>query len=306
MTREEYLKELKGRLQSLTTDELAEALQYYSDYFEEAGDDEKVMSELGNPEELAKSIVEKCANAPAKKEEESKSEDNKSESEAENERTDALYHSFESSQVKNLSLEFGAADIVMISGNSFAVETRGMEETDLSCFLSSEGTLTIKNLKRINLNFFSHDRRKRAVPRILLTVPENADLYKFTLHLGAGNFRTRSVSLRCQNGNLEVGAGNLEMNELCGGKINLRCGMGNLQMSGTISGKSNIDCGMGSVKLNLRGSQDDYSYDAKVGLGDFRLNDIKKSGVCQELNNQKKPNHFSVNCGMGSVFINIK
>lgn len=63
MTREEYLNELKSSIMSLTSDEQAEAIQYYSDYFEEAGDDEKVMRELGSPEELSKTIIEKFANA---------------------------------------------------------------------------------------------------------------------------------------------------------------------------------------------------------------------------------------------------
>ena len=63
MTREEYMKALKSNIQSLTVDEQEEALQYYADYFDEAGDDEKVMKELGTPEEVASSIIEKFANA---------------------------------------------------------------------------------------------------------------------------------------------------------------------------------------------------------------------------------------------------
>ena len=63
MTREEYLNELKSSIMSLTSDEQAEAIQYYSDYFDEAADDEKVMRELGTPSELAKTIIEKFANA---------------------------------------------------------------------------------------------------------------------------------------------------------------------------------------------------------------------------------------------------
>ena len=63
MTREEYLNELKSSILSLSNDEQIEAIQYYSDYFEEADDDEKVMRELGSPEELAKTIIEKFANA---------------------------------------------------------------------------------------------------------------------------------------------------------------------------------------------------------------------------------------------------
>ena len=50
MTRKQYMTALKNNIQSLTLDEQKEALQYYEDYFEEAGDDKKVMEELGSPE----------------------------------------------------------------------------------------------------------------------------------------------------------------------------------------------------------------------------------------------------------------
>ncbi len=63
MTKEQYLKDLKNNIQSLSLDEQNEAIQYYSDYFEEAGDDEKVMAELGSPDDLAQTIIEKFANA---------------------------------------------------------------------------------------------------------------------------------------------------------------------------------------------------------------------------------------------------
>ena len=144
------------------------------------------------------------------------------------------------------------------------------------------------------------------VPRILLTVPENAFIEKLKISIGAGNFITKNVSLRYNVGSLDVGAGNLVLNELHGGKLNLRCGMGNLDYTGVLKGIVNIDCGMGSIKLRLKGNESDYSYDAKVGLGDFRFNNEKKSGVCKVLNNARKENHFSVNCGMGSVNIEVK
>ena len=59
MNRDEYIKQLESNLLSLTEDEKAEAVQYYSDYFDEANDDQKVIEELGSPEELAKTITEK-------------------------------------------------------------------------------------------------------------------------------------------------------------------------------------------------------------------------------------------------------
>lgn len=305
MTREEYLSRLKDLLFPLTSDEQANALQYYSDYFDEADDDEKVMAELGNPEDLARTIVEKFANAPAKKDDPDSADFDDGPGRV-NDVSDAVFRSFPASQVRSLSLDFGAAEVVMISGDCFAVETRGIAEDGLRCSLSSDGTLEISNLRRLNLNFLSHDRKKRAVPRILVSVPHSTDLYKFTLRVGAGDFRTKDVSVRCQEGSIEVGAGALMMSELIGGRVNVRCGMGSLRLFGSVTGLSNIDCGMGSVVMTLRGSKDSYSYDVKVGLGDFRFNDVKKSGLCQVLDNQKKENHFSVNCGMGSVSITVQ
>lgn len=302
MSKEEYLNQLKNNLLSLTTDEQNEALQYYSDYFDEANDDEKVIQELGTPEDLAKVIIEKFANAlvdTEKKNEKESKTDSKDFS-------DALYYEYNKSEVKSLVLNFGAADVVMISGSKFSVETRGVLEENFNSYLNPEGVLTINNTKRINLNFLSHDRKMHLVPRILITIPEAVELDRLKIVIGAGNFRTKNVLMNFKTGNLDVGAGNLVLNELSGEKMALRCGMGNLEYSGSLKGVVNIDCGMGSVKLKLHGNPSMCSYDAKIGLGDFKFNGEKKSGVCKVLETERKENHFSVNCGMGSVNIEVK
>ena len=308
MTREEYLNELKSSIMSLSSDEQAEAIQYYSDYFDEADDDEKVMRELGTPEELAKTIIEKFANAlvDTKKAGEGDSEQEESTSSSEGYSIDALYFEFEKSQVKNLSLDFGAAEVAVIEGNKYCIETRGLPEEALNCYLNKEGTLVVSNAHRFNLNFWSHNRRSRIVPRVLVTVPADASLGKLRVAVGAGKLVSKKLSLSCNSGNINVDAGNLVLDGIFGGKLNMRCGMGNLEFKGSVTGNVNLDCGMGSVNIELKGDPKSYSYDAKVGLGDFRFNGEKKSGVCQIYNNQKLENHFSVNCGMGSVNIDIK
>lgn len=305
MTRDEYLNQLKNKLLSLTSDEQAEAMQYYSDYFDEAGDDEKVINELGTPDELAETIIEKFANAlvDTKKENDSESADTKSNS---SNSMDALYYEFEKNKVKSVKLGFGAADVVLIPGSKFIIETRGITADSMNCYLSDNGLLTVNNTKRINLNFWSHDRRTRVVPRILITIPENVSVENLKISIGAGNFRTKGISFNAENISLDVGVGNMQLDGVKGGRVNARCGMGNLELKGTVTGSSIIDCGMGNVKFTLKGNKDDYSYDVKVGLGDFRFNDEKKSGVCHVYNNQKKENHFSVNCGMGSVSVRIE
>lgn len=59
ISREEYLWQLSQQLYRIPAEEREAALEYYRNYFEEAGteNEEHVMAELGSPEELAKSII---------------------------------------------------------------------------------------------------------------------------------------------------------------------------------------------------------------------------------------------------------
>ena len=306
MTRDEYMTALKNNIQSLTLDEQNEALQYYSDYFDDANDDAKVMEELGSPEEVAALIREKCSNSLVKNEKAGESDsDTSSEDTGSAGRYEALYYEFKSSDVKGVEFSFGAAEVVLIQGKKFSVETRGISKQNLLCRIDGEKTLVVKNLNKLSgFNFFNHDRPSRIVPRILISIPEDAKLNTFKAAIGAGNFVTKDISVSFEKGKIDVGAGNFVLKKIDASNLDLRCGMGNLHIEGAIKGKSNIDCGMGAIKLELRGNENDYSYDAKVGLGDFKFNNEKRSGVCQVYANTRKENHFSVNCGMGSV--NIK
>jgi len=305
MTRDEYLTALKNNIQSLTIDEQNEALQYYSDYFDDANDDEKVMEELGTPEEVAALIREKCSNSLVKNEKAGEDDSDKNQG-GSNGRYEALYYEFKNTDVKNVEFSFGAAEVVLIPGKKFSVETRGIAKNNLLCRIDGEKTLVVKNLNKLSgFNFFNHsDRPGRMVPRILISIPEDAKLGRFKAAIGAGNFVAKDISLSFEKGHIDVGAGNFVLKRVEANNLNMRCGMGNLNMEGSIKGKSNIDCGMGAIKLDLKGNSADYSYDAKVGLGDFKFNDEKRSGVCQVYASTRKENHFSVNCGMGSV--NIK
>ena len=305
MTRDEYMTALKNNIQSLTIDEQNEALQYYSDYFDDAGDDEKAMKELGTPEEVAALIREKCSNTLVKNEKAGDKDDSARDDSSSGGRYEALYYEFKTSDVKNVEFSFGAAEVVMIPGKKFSVETRGISKANLLCRIDGEKTLVVKNLNKLSgLNFFNHNGPSRIVPRILISIPEGAKLERFKAAIGAGNFVTKDISVAFEKGKIDVGAGNFVLKKIDAGNLDLRCGMGNLHIEGSMKGISNIDCGMGAIKLELTGNENDYSYDAKVGLGDFKFNKEKRSGVCQVYASSRKENHFSVNCGMGSV--NIK
>lgn len=60
MSRKEYMEQLDMLLRDIPHTERREALQYYEDYFEDAGEEHEadVIAELGDPEELAKKLRE--------------------------------------------------------------------------------------------------------------------------------------------------------------------------------------------------------------------------------------------------------
>ncbi|MCQ8261760.1 DUF4097 family beta strand repeat-containing protein [Streptococcus suis] len=61
MTRAEYLTQLEQALSQLHPSARQEALDYFNEYFDEKGDDQTAIAELGNPQEAAKEII---ANLP--------------------------------------------------------------------------------------------------------------------------------------------------------------------------------------------------------------------------------------------------
>lgn len=61
MTRAEYLNQLEQALTQLHPSARQEALDYFNEYFDEKGDDQTAIAELGNPQESAKEII---ANLP--------------------------------------------------------------------------------------------------------------------------------------------------------------------------------------------------------------------------------------------------
>lgn len=58
MTRQEYMEELKKYLKRLPQEDFDNAIEYFSEYFEEAGPEkeQQVMRELGEPKEAAREL----------------------------------------------------------------------------------------------------------------------------------------------------------------------------------------------------------------------------------------------------------
>ena len=141
MTKAEYMKKLEENLASLPTWDRADALDYYENYFADANDDEKVIAELGTPEQLAATILEGRSKVPDLATEETKDENVFNGQEA---------FSFDQTfteDIKGLNIDVGdTGDIKFISGPEFRVKLNGFNlgsSDERKVFVDKAGVLNI-------------------------------------------------------------------------------------------------------------------------------------------------------------------
>jgi uncharacterized membrane protein len=83
MNREEFLRKLEAMLDGISQSEKSEAMQYYNDYFDDAGveNEQEVMNSLGSPETVAKIIKQELNEKANETEAEQKATEQKKNSE---------------------------------------------------------------------------------------------------------------------------------------------------------------------------------------------------------------------------------
>lgn len=336
MTKKQYLKIVEKNIQALTAEERKEALEYYSNYFDDADDDDKVIDELGDPEALARTIVENFECVPAKvskkkkskktsgetddgikyetvdEDEESSDEESADEEKAYSEKEgfdysqEKMSFEFKQSDVVNLGVVVGAGQFVIKSGKKYKVETKGISKRDFRCEINDAGTLIIENKKLPgNIKKYGHALKNKWCPRVLITVPEDAEVQNLKLALGAGQLSTNNLKINAEKTIIDLSAGELTADGITSNAANIRCSMGTIDVSGTFKGYTKIDCIMGAIKVRTTGTSRTYSCDTKIGMGTVRYGDEKRNGFSENITESKKNNHFLVKVGMGDVKISF-
>lgn len=329
MNKIEYLKKLENLIQALPEEERKEALEYYKDYLDEAEDEKKAIEELGSPEELASSILEKfnCVPAQIIKEKTEQPEDENifDEESVFGENDDKLCFEFDKKNIKNLGISVGFGNVFVKNGNSFKVETRGIQKDSIRCEINSKSTLIIECTKNIpGRRFFSGDKKAHICPRILITVPKNLNLSNTKIDLGGGQLKSQKLSVTSEKSMLNISAGNFELSGFNSKIISIRTGMGNTKLSGNFSDFLDINCGMGKVFVkseiplqtkincgmgfvNFKTTEEakNCSVQGKVSLGSITFNGEKRSGFAQSFSGTKKEKDFDIKCGLGEVKIDF-
>lgn len=183
-----------------------------------------------------------------------------------------------SGQIENLDLEIGAAELQIVSGDRFLVESNHKYLT----VAEEKGTLKISEKKA-----FLGTSSKGVT--VVLTVPGSFVFEDADIETGAGKVSISALSANTLS--LDLGAGKTEignLNVLTRGSISTGAGeviirggvlhdlsvdhgVGRLELTGRLVGDCGIDFGVGDAELNLLGSREDYRIKLDKGLGNATL-----------------------------------
>lgn len=102
---------------------------------------------------------------------------------------------------------------------------------------------------------------------------------------------------------LEVGAGEADVNGLIASKMDIEVGAGEAKITNLDVQNLNSETGTGELYVELVGSEADYSYDVECGIGEIKINgnSLGGFGSKQNITNPGASRFLSLECGIGKV-----
>lgn len=101
---------------------------------------------------------------------------------------------------------------------------------------------------------------------------------------------------------LELGAGNMEIESIKASELKLECGAGRINVQYADTAEGEFKCSAGSVNVRLFGVKGDYNYSIKSAVGMVQIGDESYSGVTakQDIRNNSEKD-IEIECTMGSI-----
>jgi len=210
--------------------------------------------------------------------------------------------------IKNLDIEISAADLVIVSGESFSL-TSNLKYLSVS---ENGDTLRVSESKRLVGN--------RSGATLTLTLPKDTTLERIEISTGAG--RLTADKLSAERISLDLGAGAVTLNEITstveteinggtgnivigGGSLpdaDIDIGVGKLTLKAELLGDTNIDCGVGSTEIVVLGTKEDYRVEIDKGLGSATFDGIPMAdGIAYGSGS----NRIDIDSGVGSMSLSF-
>lgn len=216
--------------------------------------------------------------------------------------------------VRNLDIDISVSKLYIKGGESFKVEASNVSNKFYAKI--NDDTLQIReektNIQGVNKN--------NMVPEIIIYIPENTILDKVQIDVGINDInieyinsnniqlklgvgKCEIIKMIAKKANIQGGAGTINIVDSEIGDLKLDSGVGNCRINTQIMDKSDIKAGIGKLEVILYGNEDDYTIDAKTGLGGFTINNIV-------LTNEQKIGHgdkyIKIKSGIGKTEVKFK
>jgi len=199
-----------------------------------------------------------------------------------NQKAEALVErdiAFDFEDYDNLDIKTTVSRLTIKTGEQFSVVTNNKDIT----MKERKDTIVIRDNRKPNYYNYNRDLE------LIVTLPAYTTLDSVTIDGGAG--RVYIDELNCRKANIDLGAGEVEINKinvtneikLSGGigeltihdgrlnNLDADLGVGSFKATLSLTGRNKIDAGVGEVSLNLLDSYKNYIFNVDKGLGDIKL-----------------------------------
>ncbi len=230
-------------------------------------------------------------------------------------------------EVKSIRMEFGYGEVRFVTGDELRIRGTNVADDDVDSYMEGDTWVFRYDDERDGWGgwfLWGVGFRWREQPQFEVTIPEGFAARDISLTLdagtlyaeelsgdtidvevGAGTYTIREVSA-VDKLSVEVGAGEMVIDNMRVGDVEMDCGAGRIDAEGSILGNAEVDCGIGEVDVNVDGDPDQFNYKVDCGLGEVRIND-QSYKVSASVDRENGADHdFVVKCGVGSVDVDIE
>ena len=190
------------------------------------------------------------------------------------------------------------------AGDEIRIDASGIYEgcRDYISYWQEDGTLKIE--EEFDRALWKRIGRKDA-GKLVIEIPKDRELEDVSLKIGAGEIEIENIKAGCLD--LDIGAGRAVVKRFQTKDLNVDCGAGQAKLNGDFTRSAEVECGVGELNLTLSGTQEDYDYVLKSGMGEIQLGGGRYSGLGVDkkiMNNAGKS--LTIDCSIGTAEVSFE
>lgn len=204
-----------------------------------------------------------------------------------------------------LEMKIGAADIRILSGEQFRIETDNPHITAEE----NRGILVIR--EKSHIDDLENSTLTLYIPRGFLL--EDAEIIagagkleieglicrELDLNLGAGMAEIHSLTAE-RSADIEGGAGKILIHDSKLHNLDFEMGVGEAEIFSLLTGDAEISAGVGQLALTIPAHREDYTIRAKSGIGSI---EIAGDGIIGQKTLGSGPDRIELESGIGNIHV---